>query len=296
MKILLLVVFSLLIMTPAFSQDINGKWVGKAFQGPGELCRECNFELDLILSQTSTISGKSYHYQKDTTDIRMKLSGYFDNDTIRLRELRSKENYIWIYSDSVQACLKQYMLKYQVLNNKEYLIGRGTGKGMGGGGPCIPADFVFARTQEELEYYVSTPKDSLIITTASALPIPEFTADFKTTVVNKVTELTVTNPTLQLRLYDYLKIDNDTVSVYFNRNPLAKNVRISKQAVSIDFKLDTRIDVNELLLYAENLGQVPPNTSLLEIIDGTHTYRIKIESDKQKTAAIYLRYIPIKPK
>jgi len=297
-KTVSLLVFLFLTLTSSFgfSQDISGHWVGKAYQGPGELCTECNFELDLAVDQRRDISGKSHHYQKDTTDIRMKLSGYFDSDTIRLRELRSKENYVWIYSDSVQACLKRYTLTYQVFNNKEYLIGNGTGRGMYGGGDCIPARFVFARDIEAVDYYASIPKDSLNFIPESILPIPVFTQDFNKTAVNKINEIEVTHPSLQLRIYDYLQVDDDTVSIYLNRNNLLKNVRISKQPVKIDFSLDTRIDVNEILLFAENLGKIPPNTSLVEIIDGTHTYRIKIESDKQKTAAIYLRYNPLKPK
>src|SRR5688572_14521341 len=127
MKLLFCVIIFSLFTINTFSQNVSGKWYGKAFQGPGELCTECDFELDL--DQSSTISGKSYHYQKDTASIRMRLFGSFDKDTIRLEEFQSKDQEIWIFSDSIFACLKKYMLKYQIVNNKEYLIGRGIGKG-----------------------------------------------------------------------------------------------------------------------------------------------------------------------
>lgn len=52
------------------------------------------------------------------------------------------------------------------------------------------------------------------------------------------------------------------------------------------------IELNEIILFAENLGKIPPNTSQLIIIDGTNTYRLIIESDLQKSAAIYLKYKP----
>ena len=60
----------------------------------------------------------------------------------------------------------------------------------------------------------------------------------------------------------------------------------------IKFQIDKRIILHELLLYAENLGLVPPNTSELILIDGETRHRVMIVSDKQKTAAIYLRYKP----
>lgn len=91
-----------------------------------------------------------------------------------------------------------------------------------------------------------------------------------------------------------MKVDNDTVSVYLNRNLLAKNIRISKRPALLNFKLDTRIEFHEILLYAENLGLVPPNTSELILVDGATRHRVMIVSDKEKTAAVYLRYKPKK--
>ena len=93
-------------------------------------------------------------------------------------------------------------------------------------------------------------------------------------------------------LLDYMKIDNDTVSVYLNRDILLKNIKITKRPTIINLKLDSRIELHEVLLYAENLGLVPPNTSELILIDGENKYRIMIVSDKEKTAALYLRYKP----
>jgi len=87
-----------------------------------------------------------------------------------------------------------------------------------------------------------------------------------------------------------MKPDNDTVSIYLNREILAKNIQISKRPALIKFQIDKLIVLHELLLYAENLGLVPPNTSELILIDGETRHRVMIVSDKQKTAAIYLRY------
>ncbi len=98
----------------------------------------------------------------------------------------------------------------------------------------------------------------------------------------------VTHSDLQIQIVDYMKVDNDTVSVYLNRNLLAKNIRIDKRPAL----LNTRIELHELLLYAENLGQVPPNTSEMIVVDGDKRHRVMIVSDKEKTAAVYLKYKP----
>jgi hypothetical protein len=120
--------------------------------------------------------------------------------------------------------------------------------------------------------------------------VVDFSSDFLETQPKKITEIEVYNADLQIQLLDYMKPDNDTVSVYLNREILAKNIQISKRPALIKFRIDKRIILHELLLYAENLGLVPPNTSELILIDGETKHRVMIVSDKQKTAAIYLRY------
>ena len=102
------------------------------------------------------------------------------------------------------------------------------------------------------------------------------------------------NPELQIQLLDYLKADNDTVSVYLNRNILARNIRISKRPSIIHFKLNPETEFHEILMYAENLGMIPPNTSELILIDGESRHRIMITSDNEKSATILLRFQPLK--
>jgi hypothetical protein len=66
--------------------------------------------------------------------------------------------------------------------------------------------------------------------------------------------------------------------------------RISKKQIRLTLDMNPQIEVNELILFAENLGNIPPNTSQLLVIDGNITHRLIIESDKQKSAALYLKY------
>jgi hypothetical protein len=45
----------------------------------------------------------------------------------------------------------------------------------------------------------------------------------------------------------------------------------------------------ELVLFAENLGTIPPNTGLLTIRDGDDIYQVRFSADLQKNATIVLR-------
>ena len=47
--------------------------------------------------------------------------------------------------------------------------------------------------------------------------------------------------------------------------------------------MDERI---QIIMYAENLGSLPPNTGLLIVNDGTDRYEIRFSGDMQKSSAI----------
>lgn len=275
------------------AQDIGGKWYGKITQSPGAY-RQL-YDLELTVRQNKKfISGVSYATIKDSLYVKIGFTGHMDSDSIRLNEnvnnvMEEIVPFPW------EICIKNYALSYRQENSTEYLEGTWDGRGRDDD-LCIPGSIILARTPEALEEYIQATKDSVINSSpvlADLTPSPiDFNSQFLNTAPLKVKEIVVHNSNLQLRLNDYSKVDNDTVSIYLNRIPLAKNIWISKRATVVNFDLDTRISLHELLLYAENLGKIPPNTSSLLLIDGSRTHHIKIESDKQKTAAIYLRYKP----
>ncbi len=278
----------------AFAQNVAGKWYGKITQIPGGYSQLNDFELELSQKNRNVIWGQSVAIYKDSIDIRIGLSGYFDDDSLRLRETKE-----WVRKQVTPptwyACIKNLNLSYRKEGGFEYLEGRWDGKSIEDDSPCLPGRVILSRTAQGLDDFLEKNKDSVI----TAPPIVEeapapvnFNAPFKNTTPNKVTEIVVHNTNLKLQLIDYLKVDNDTISIYLNRQPLAEKVRISKRAAVVNFKINPKIQMHELLLYADNLGLVPPNTSVLFLIDGDQTHRVMIESDKQKTAAIHLRYKP----
>ncbi|MGB4398743.1 MAG: hypothetical protein WBJ10_05200 [Daejeonella sp.] len=297
MRWLSLCIMLLLNIQASFSQNIEGKWLGKITQQPGGYSQLYDLEFDL--SQRKNIWGESYAFEGDSIRIRIGLSGYIDKDSIRLNESLG-----WIREDKVPftwiPCVKQFYLAYRKEGDFEYLEGRWTGFSKDDSrSPCYPGKVILSRSVEGLNKFLEDHRDSVVITeplvTASvAAPVLDFTSDFLNTEPKKVTEIIVHQPELQIQLVDYMKVDNDTVSVYLNRNLLAKNIRISKRPALLNFRLDTRIEFHEVLLFAENLGLVPPNTSELILVDGENRHRVMIVSDKEKTAAVYLRYKPKK--
>lgn len=71
---------------------------------------------------------------------------------------------------------------------------------------------------------------------------------------------------LTLAVWDDAVEDGDTISITINGNNVAKKMLVKKvpQFITITLKPGP----NTILFVGENLGSIPPNTSVLEIIDG----------------------------
>jgi hypothetical protein len=95
---------------------------------------------------------------------------------------------------------------------------------------------------------------------------------------------------LVLTLYDNGVVDGDTVSVLLNGKNIMPHQGLSTKAINKTIYITPDMgDSLQLIMYAENLGSIPPNTGLLIIHDGEEIYQIRFAGDLQKNAAIVLR-------
>lgn len=95
---------------------------------------------------------------------------------------------------------------------------------------------------------------------------------------------------LVLSLYDNGEIDGDTVSVVLNDVVIIEKKRLSVTAITKTIYIPPAAgDSLKLVMYAENLGKIPPNTGLLIIQDKDERYEVRFEGDFQKNSGILLR-------
>ena len=102
--------------------------------------------------------------------------------------------------------------------------------------------------------------------------------------------LTVNHNTIEMRIYDDGAIDNDTVSVYYDNKLLISKARISDLPVTAKITVEPSDHPHQLVMVAENLGDIPPNTSLLVVVDGEKRYEERIISTEQKNVVINFQY------
>jgi len=98
---------------------------------------------------------------------------------------------------------------------------------------------------------------------------------------------------LVLTLYDNGEVDGDTVSVLMNGEIIFAKQGLSTKANSKTIYLDKGTpDSLSMVMYAENLGSIPPNTGLLVIMDGEKRYEVRFSADLKTNSAILLRRKP----
>lgn len=105
-----------------------------------------------------------------------------------------------------------------------------------------------------------------------------------------VKTISVSTPEITLSIYDDGAIDNDTVSVYFDKKLIVSKARLTDRAITVKLHLEESDEPHELVMVAENLGEIPPNTSLLTVKAGEKRYEVRIVSTEQKNAVIVFKY------
>ncbi len=89
--------------------------------------------------------------------------------------------------------------------------------------------------------------------------------------------------------YDNGEIDGDTISVFYNNKLLLSRQRLTDKPLSLKIKLDTTRAENELVMYADNLGAIPPNTALMIVTVGGKRHEVYITSTEKSSGTIRFR-------
>ncbi|MBS1513177.1 MAG: N-acetylmuramoyl-L-alanine amidase [Bacteroidetes bacterium] len=110
-------------------------------------------------------------------------------------------------------------------------------------------------------------------------------AAYESRTTKEVKVLEVKSSKIRVELFDDGEVDNDVVSVYFNKNKVVDNRSLTANGYVFNIDLEPG-KTNELVLYAENLGSIPPNTALMVITDGTNRYEVRLSSDLKNNASI----------
>lgn len=124
------------------------------------------------------------------------------------------------------------------------------------------------------------------------LPVPKVLVEREN---NLVKTITTSEEFIQVDLYDNGTIDNDTISFYHNNGLVVSHARLSYSPITLKFKCSKTESHHELVIVAENLGEIPPNTALMVITAPGNRklrYEITLASNEQRNAKVVIDYVP----
>ncbi len=133
---------------------------------------------------------------------------------------------------------------------------------------------------------MSDPTVKQMEATKSSTELPAFVAGRKNETIQ---DIYFRNDSLVLSLYDNGIVDGDTVSVFVNGENIISRQMLKASAAKKTIYVPANSDTLQLVLFAENLGTIPPNTGLLTVRDGDDIYQVRFSADLQKNASIILR-------
>lgn len=127
---------------------------------------------------------------------------------------------------------------------------------------------------------------------AKKLPVPRVLVEREN---NLVKVINTSAPELVISLYDNGTIDNDTISVYHNNELVISHKKLTYSPITVRIHCNKNETRHELVVVAENLGDIPPNTALMVVTTpdgGRERYEITLASNETRNAKVVINYVP----
>ncbi|MXV53119.1 hypothetical protein GS399_19305 [Pedobacter sp. HMF7647] len=267
------------------AQDLRGVWNGYLTSDTsGVPIIDVDYLLNIKEQTQNIVRGRAYIYRNAYfIEGSLDFVALFENSQLKITELRIVNSSIPKTFGDRYLCIKRLKLNYSKADTADFLKGHWQGN-IESGERCIPGGAILSRPRGHDAQNI--PQEVL----DDMLRDPEKITRFLGTRLSNPVTLTVKNRVVKIELRDYLKEDHDTVTVYYNRRSVIKQLEIVKKPYLQNLRLDRTAELNEVILYANNLGRIPPNTSTLTIDDGFTRQAVNIESSLEVSAVIYLQY------
>ena len=104
--------------------------------------------------------------------------------------------------------------------------------------------------------------------------------------------INIKNEKFTVDFYDDGAVDGDSISVFYNGKLVLSKKMLTEKPITLTLTVDPDQKINELVMYAENLGEIPPNTALMIVHDGNERYEARIVSDTERNGTIRFTHNP----
>ena len=265
----------------AHAEDLNGIWKGTLTPSPGACYPNYSLELQINFND-DRITGKAYDYYDKAHFVKMNFTGRYNARTHRLVLIEDRVLAAEIPGDC-EPCIKTYDLTYSRTGDREELVGDYKGQFSEKRHACPPGKIRLSKaTTSDFPVDVAQ-NDTLELLQAKLHLQPRIKEVVKTVTLNSAD--------LKIELYDNAEIDHDTVTVLINDKLLLYRQMLTDKPLTIHFNAMPGTPY-ELVMYADNLGDIPPNTALMMVTAGSEKFEVFLSSSLEKSAAVHFVYKP----
>jgi hypothetical protein len=284
MKSYIFLMLLLLLTASSYAQNLSGVWEGQSNMGQMRL---------VIIQQGDSCFG--YVYENSLGSCTAHFEGRFDGTK---RELKGV-NPSFIRKDFGHG-LGRYTLRYDNAGQMEKLIGKVKAKS------TVAQIMSLGMTLHCTLYRTNTPPDTTAfmmarlkeLSSAIAALQPVTTQPVLTdSSLNKIERretgavqtIDAVEGLVKCTIYDNGTYDHDTVTVLHNNTIIIDRAEVSGKPLIFSIRLSKQQPVHELLFYANNLGEIPPNTGLLIIETGDKRFSLPIKADLSTNGKIVIQ-------
>jgi len=279
----MLVVFASFFYGASIGQPLTGSWKGRVSGTQGLVKRQWQLELKIVRVGDS-IKGQATYSQGN--DIR----------TVSVNGYASPANGTITWWDENGGKTNQPLLSYEVDFNCPgegimKLEGTATDQANQSRQWKVMLDKKEDADIDEAWATITPPAKNEPLPTArpmssSSVPVTSVEEMFVKRTRTLVSEIPLLGDSLVIHFYDHAEIDGDSISLFMNHHLIHKHVLLKVSPFTLRLAIKDMADVNELTMVAENLGTIPPNTSLMIAwVDGVR-HEARLESTEQTSAMI----------
>ncbi|MBN2891061.1 MAG: hypothetical protein JXL97_04265 [Bacteroidales bacterium] len=266
-----LLISLILISAHLFGQDVSGLWEGFLIQGSGGIASTYNFTID-VKQKGNSVSGHTKISLIKEPDIygKIEYSGSFVNKEFVFRETKIlKENK---GRNAFDWCIKTGKLYYSEKGDSAFLSGDWTAiKPFS----CTPGSIT---VRQKLPPKNDNPNNNNQIVQEEKIEKRE---------LKEGRIIVVPNERITIIVSESAKEDGDTISIIFNDVVVLSEHRLTKEEYKFTVNYDPSKQENKLILYAHNVGSIPPNTAKIQIKSGNLKQEIILKSDLNESDVIY---------
>lgn len=240
------------------AQDLRGNWTGRIYQGAAGA-----FELDLRIKSRTAEGYEGTAYCKSLwgpypgrvlykVQIQETEAGEYRYEDLAVLREEKEDAFFW--------CMKVASLRLLRTDDSWSLSGKWEAEG------CLSGTLYANKAPE--------PPDSL----------PPTPIVLENRQVSTRHEFAISTDSITIEVWDNNEVDGDIISLNVNGKWLLRHYALTQEHWKISLPLVRKETL--LILHAENLGSIPPNTAAISIHDGQRFRSVVLNSDKQRSEAI----------